>query len=135
MRGALSQTWFSGASYRLYSDTWGVLSHTGEVTLSHAPTDWLNLRLRDRVYTQRGAGFYQAVYDKPMRYRTIDRELGTMYGNLIGVKAAIDLGSPASTSSWQLDLKYDWMWQHFDDFRWLPERTMSMIEAGLQYTF
>ncbi len=135
LRGSLTPQWFAGASYRLYSDSWGLLSHTGELTATYAPTDWLSLRLRDRVYQQRGSSFYQSVYDRPMRYMTIDRELGALYGNLVGLKAAIDLGGLGSTRTWQLDLKYDWMWQKFEDFRWLPERQMSMLEAGLQCAF
>jgi hypothetical protein len=135
VRGSLTPQWFTGASYRLYSDSWGLLSHTGELTATYAPNDWLSLRLRDRVYQQRGADFYHSVYDRPMRYMTIDRELGALYGNLIGLKAAIDLGGLGSTRTWQLDLKYDWMWQKFEDFRWLPERRMSMVEAGLQCAF
>ena len=135
LRGSLSPSWFTGASYRLYTDSWGVLSHTGEVTLAYAPTDWLTLRLRDRAYQQRGASFYSSHYDQPMRYMSIDRELGAMYGNLAGAKLAIDLGSPARTSHWQMDLKYDWMWQHFEDFPWLTDRVMAMVEAGLQFDF
>ena len=135
LRGTLAANWFSGGSYRVYSDSWGVLSHTGEVTLTWSPTDWLSLRLRDRAYTQRGSTFYKSVYTQPMRYMSIDRELGDMHGNLVGAKIAVDLGSPARTSAWQFDIKYDWMWQHFDDFRWLTDRYMAMVEAGLGCSF
>lgn len=135
LRGSLSPSWFTGLSYRLYLDTWGLLAHTGEVTLTYAATDWLSVRIRDRGYLQRGATFYQSVFERPMRYMSIDRELGTMRGNLMGVKLAIDLGRPGRSSTWEFDLKYDWMWQHFDDFPWLANRYMSMVEAGIQYVF
>lgn len=135
LRGSLSSSWFTGASYRLYTDNWGLLSHTGEATLTWAPLDLLSIRVRDRVYWQQGASFYHSVYSERLRYMTIDRELGAMQANLVGVKLAIDLGSTGSTTSWELDLKYDWMWQHFDDFPWLKVRTMSMVEAGLQCAF
>gem|GEM_PF-585801 len=135
LKGALSQTWFTGASYRFYIDSWGLLAHTAEVTLTWAPRDWLSVRLRDRGYTQHGSSFYRSVYDRPMRYMTIDRELGGLRGNLVGAKIAVDLGGPARATAWQLDLKYDWMWQHFDDFPWLTDRYLSMVEAGLHCAF
>ncbi len=135
VRGALAASWFLASTYRIYTDSWGVLSHTGEVAVTWAPLDWLSVRVRDRAYTQRGSTFYKSVYTQPMRYMTIDRELGDMHGNLVGAKIAFDLGSPARTTAWQFDLKYDWMWQHFDDFPWLTDRYMAMVEAGLGCSF
>jgi len=135
LRGSVAKNWFAAANYRLYSDSWGLSSHTGEAHLTWAPTDLLSIRVRDRVYWQQGASFYRSVYQERLRYMTIDRELGAMQGNLVGLKVSLDLGGAASTTAWQLDLKYDWMWQHFDDFPWLKVRMMSMIEAGLQCAF
>lgn len=135
LRGTLAPTWFLAGSYRYYTDSWGVMAHTGEIAISHTPMRRLTLRLRDRGYQQTGARFYQSSYVRPQQYMTIDRELGSMVGNLLGFKASLDLGSHTSTTGLELDVKVDGMWQHFPEFPWMTDRLIGIIEAGMNLTF
>ena len=135
LRGALSNDLFLGASYRLYGDSWGLLAHTGEVQASWLPVRSVVLRLRDRLHVQRGSPYYQSRFDRPMTYMSIDRELGAFWGNLVGAKASWQPGSAFGTQRIEVDLKLDAMWQHFDDFPWLPERSWVVAEVGLTASF
>lgn len=135
LRGALTRTWFTGASYRLYVDSWGLQSHTAAAQLSYMPRRWLTLRLRERFYVQRGVDFYSAYFTQPMRYMSIDRELGDFWGNLVGVKADVFLADFGQTTTLGFDLKLDYMRQVFADFPWLPVRRMWIAEAGVRLTF
>ena len=51
--------------YRYYADTWGVDSHTFEVTWLQPIVDNWQFRPRIRYYSQSAADFYQMFYDAP----------------------------------------------------------------------
>lgn len=135
VRGALAQDLFVGASYRLYGDSWGLLAHSGEAQLSYLPVPSVVLRLRDRLHIQRGSPYYQSRFERPTTFMSIDRELGSFWGNLVGAKVSWQPGQAFATRQLGLDLKVDAMWQHFDDFPWLPERSWIVAELGLTATF
>ncbi|MEY3014815.1 MAG: hypothetical protein RIT45_3550, partial [Pseudomonadota bacterium] len=50
-------------------------------------------------------------------------------------KASWQPGSAFGTQRIEVDLKLDAMWQHFDDFPWLPERSWVVAEVGLTASF
>ena len=135
VKASLSSSWFLGADYRFYFDTWGIDSHTAELALTHEPVRWFSWRLRDRFYLQDGADFYQEVYDTRRRYMTSDRELGPFLSNLVGLKLVFvppDILKRVGTS---IDLKFDFTWQRFSQFSRLSERLMYVAEAGLRVEF
>jgi len=134
VRASLAPEHFLAGDYRAYLDTWGVTSHTAELAYTWQATPWLSWRLRDRVYLQSAADFYAWSYDAPRRYMTADRELGSFWGNLVGLRAAF-APSVGRTQKLTIDLKLDFMFQKFADFPLLPERLMYVTELGLTWGF
>lgn len=79
VRRALSPRWSSGAAYRFYADSWGVLGHTGKLDLRLAAKPNLILGLEGRMHGQTGARFYRPAYGESGTFFTRDRELSTMW--------------------------------------------------------
>jgi hypothetical protein len=82
---------------RGYVDDWGILSVTGGVEYvvgfnlgkgSSTPSSDFELGVFARGYAQNSASFYQAVYDKPRRYMTADRELSALVDAFGGLRLA-----------------------------------------------
>lgn len=87
--------------YRLYGDSWGVLSHTLEAAWYQPVTSWLILRPGLRYYSQSAADFY--VYDPVAgdlnsEHFSSDQRLADFGGITVGVKLIADLGQGFSTS-------------------------------------
>lgn len=135
VRGALTDRAFLAASYRYYRDNWGIDSHSGELGWTWAPRRWVELRLRNRLYTQDSAVFYQQSYRRPLRYMTSDRELSAFTGDLTGARVAFPLGRLGPLAEVEFDLKADLMWQWFSEFDALPTRRFVVTEAGLRVGF
>lgn len=81
------------AAYRLYTDDWGVLSHTPELRVVQAAGDDLELGLGFRYYRQGGASFYKPVYpsSNPAMepYLTDDPKLSKFDGETITAKFGV----------------------------------------------
>lgn len=84
-RRAFGPEWSAGLGYRLYTDDWGLLSHTVEARLSFLPADHTTLALRYRFYTQGKASFYKPYYTSDDTYRTNDRELSSLMSHRVGL--------------------------------------------------
>jgi hypothetical protein len=81
VRRSFSSRWSAGAGYRLYLDSWSLLSHTALADLAFTPTTNLILSLRYRFYTQNAVSFYRALYpnlDAVQRFYTNDKELSPL---------------------------------------------------------
>jgi hypothetical protein len=83
--------------YRFYVDDWGVLGHTPEVRIIQEIIPNLDVHARYRFYWQRGADFYEEVYDtanpEMELFLTSDEKLGPMITHTMGIK--VDLGLSA----------------------------------------
>jgi hypothetical protein len=81
------------AAYRLYTDTWGVLSHTPEVRLVQAAGDDMEIGVGFRYYWQSGASFYQTKYptSNPMidPWLTDDPKLSRFDGETMTAKFGV----------------------------------------------
>jgi hypothetical protein len=120
--------------YRLYTDSWGVLSHTAQVRLFVTIQD-LTLRLRERFYYQRGADFFRSHYttDQPQTYVTADRELSTFLSNLAGLKAEYRL--PWVHRALSVEAKADVFYFDYINFALLSSRVGADLEAGLSVIY
>lgn len=70
-----------GATYRLYLDDWGLVSHTALVSGAWLPFERTTLALGYRFYRQSAATFYRARYADPasqILYITRDKELSAL---------------------------------------------------------
>lgn len=122
------------ADYRLYLDSWSLLSHTLDV---RAVFDLgaLSLRLRYRYYTQNGAFFYQARYAELRTYVSADREVSPFNSHLFGVKLE---WSPRRTdfgAQFRFDVKVEGMYFSYANFPRLPTRWALITQAGVGVDF
>lgn len=110
--------------YRLYSDDWGIRSHTISARLAFEATDWLMAGVEGRAYLQNRADFYRGTYDTSYEYMTFDRELSTFWdaGGTADISASL---GPVTA-----DLKVGAIYYKFDDFPALSNRTALVAGGG-----
>jgi hypothetical protein len=123
-----------GVDYRFYADNWGVISHTVQARWFIAFHD-LTLRLRERFYYQQGASFYKEHYtiSDLSAYMTADRELSTLWSNVVGVKLSWRL--PWVHRALELEAKVDYFHFGYSDFQFLSSRDGANIEGGLNVIY
>ena len=122
--------------YRFYTDTWGVVGHTGELGYVHpldkkfAGGDW-TIEGRLRYYTQSAADFYADIFPRAdfSNFMARDKELATYNAITAGIGATYEFKIerfPWLTKG-QLNLRYDYMTISYDDFR---DATFSLGKFG-----
>jgi hypothetical protein len=116
--------------YRLYFDNWGITSHTIGARYFVHLTKTLELRLRERFYTQDGASFYQSLYMAPTKYITYDRELSPLWSETFGAKLVVGL-----TAHLEGELKADLFYYSYSDFAPLTSRTGANLGVGVSVVY
>jgi hypothetical protein len=112
--------------YRFYTDTWGIIGHTGELGYVH-PLDnpwgggnWI-FEGRVRYYTQEAADFYRDIFPRAdfANFMARDKELATYNAITAGVSATYEfkLARFPWLSKGSLNLRYDYMTVNYDNFR------------------
>lgn len=112
--------------YRYFTDTWGVVGHTGELGYVH-PFDnpwgggnWI-LETRVRYYTQSAADFYHDLFPRRdfANFLARDKELATYSAVTAGIGATYEFKIQRFPwlSRAQINLRYDHMMVSYDDFR------------------
>ena len=78
--------------YRFFTDTWGILSHTGAISYTH-PWGPLTLTGKYRFYTQDQADFYSDLFSRSeaTNFRARDKELSQFVSQTFRVKASYEL--------------------------------------------
>ena len=112
--------------YRFYTDTWGVIGHTGELCYVH-PLDnpwgggnWI-FEGRVRYYRQTAADFYRDIFPRAdfANFMARDKELSTYNAITAGVQATYEF--KIERFPWlakgSLNLRYDYMTVNYDNFR------------------
>ncbi len=119
--------------YRFYTDTWGVLGHTGELGYVHPLNNnkWI-FEARVRYYTQEAADFYQDIFPRAdyANFMARDKELATYQAITAGIGATYEFKIerfPWLTKG-ALNLRYDFMTVAYDDFR---DATYSLGKFGV----
>jgi hypothetical protein len=116
------------ADYRFYFDDWGMTSHTVEARyLVNLPRGF-ELRLRERFYVQSKASFYEESYPQIMRYMTFDKELGALWTELLGARAAWRAGA------FVLEAKVDVFRFRYLDFAPLAARSGANVGVGVSWS-
>jgi hypothetical protein len=114
------------AMYRFYTDTWGIVGHTGELGYVH-PLDnaiwggnW-TFEGRVRYYRQSAADFYQDIFPRAnfANFMARDKELATYNAITAGLGATYEFKIERFPwlSKGQINLRYDYMTVNYDDFR------------------
>ncbi|MDB4957415.1 MAG: hypothetical protein JWO36_4984 [Myxococcales bacterium] len=116
--------------YRFYLDTWGITSHTfGARYFAHLAKR-VELRLRNRLYTQNAASFYQSTYTAAAKYITFDRELSPLWSETIGTKLTYGFSDHVEG-----ELKLDVFYYSYADFTPLLSRTGANVGLGVSLTY
>jgi len=108
-------------SYRLYSDTWGILAHTGRLTYTQPAFRRWTFEGRARYYTQNHADFYSDLfpYQNAFNFLARDRELAAFTSLTLGATATWEF--PVSRVSFlqkgTLNLSWDRLRISYDDYR------------------
>lgn len=116
--------------YRIYHDTWGITSHTFGARFITSLSKKLELRLRERFYTQDAASFYQEFYAAPQKYLTYDRELSSLWSETIGAKLSYMLGAKLEG-----ELKVDAFYYNYAQFAPLASRVGANVGIGVALTY
>jgi hypothetical protein len=123
--------------YRFYTDTWGIIGHTGELGYVHpldrkfVGGDW-TFEGRVRYYRQTAADFYADIFPRAdfSNFMARDKELATYDAITAGVGATYEFKLerfPWLTKG-QINLRYDHMMVNYDDFR---DATFSIGKFGV----
>ena len=116
--------------YRIYHDTWGITSHTIGARFITSFSKRLELRLRERFYTQGAASFYQNNYTTPQEYMAFDRELSPLWSETFGGKLAYKF-----TDRIEGELKLDLFYFSYSDFAPLASRYGTNVGLGVALTY
>ncbi|HEY6125920.1 MAG TPA: DUF3570 domain-containing protein [Steroidobacteraceae bacterium] len=107
--------------YRFYTDTWGVVGHTGELGYVHPVGSHWIFEARGRYYTQTKADFYEDIfpYADYSNFMARDKELATYNAFTAGLTATYEFKIERFPwlSKGALSLRYDYMTVNYDDFR------------------
>lgn len=108
-------------SYRLYSDTWGILAHTGKLSYTQpAFGNWI-FEGRVRYYTQTKADFYSDLFDFRDQYNFLarDRELAAFRSLTLGavVSREFRISRPAFLQKGTINFSWDRLHFAYDNFR------------------
>lgn len=121
--------------YRIYRDSWAVLSHTVDTRLILDLSPF-TVRFRYRFYTQSRASFYQPFYDEPYLYVSSDRELSAFTSHLFGIKAEWQpLRTEKSGAALRFDVKAEGMYFNYPEFIRLHERWALITQVGAAVDF
>jgi len=118
--------------YRFYTDTWGILGHTGELGYVHPWKDKWIFEARVRYYTQDAADFYQDLFPRAnyANFMARDKELATYNAVTAGIGATYEF--KIQRFPWlnkgAINLRYDFMSVAYDDFR---DATFSIGSFGV----
>jgi hypothetical protein len=151
--GAAARYWLAplsaalGLDGRLYRDTWGITSLSGELSYDQRLFGEVRLRLRGRYYTQTDATFYSDDYvlEPHGRYFTGDRELSSMHSVLFGLGVHWNVPSDAAghvlgvLDSFALVLRGDLLKTFFDNFHYdraeVPNTLAQVLTLELRAGF
>jgi hypothetical protein len=107
--------------YRFYSDTWGIIAHTGEVGYTHPAWNKWIFDGKFRYYRQSAADFYRDLFPRRdfANFIARDKELSTYQAFTVGVGAEYQFAVPRAPwiQKSTANIRVDHMIVDYDDFR------------------
>lgn len=135
VRRGFDDKWFAIASYRLYTDDWGIVSHTADAEVQRAfGWDKALVGFGARAYRQGAADFYARRYDAAPGdlpgYRTADKMLAESWSVLGSVRAEMSFEPSTVVGAVRGVLKIEAYHQRFVDFEPLQTRRAVVVSVG-----
>ncbi len=129
--------------YRFYTDTWGILSHTGAISYTH-PWGPFTFTGKYRFYTQDPADFYQDLFSRSeaTNFRARDKELSQFVSQNFRLQASYEVFTDWSFfKKGTVNFVYDELLIDYDNFRDLTtgalvgQEPLYTLEAGVYQLF
>jgi hypothetical protein len=129
--------------YRFYTDTWGILSHTGAISYTH-PWGPFTFTGKYRFYTQDPADFYQDLFSRSeaTNFRGRDKELSQYVSQNFHLQASYEVFTDWSFfKKGTVNFVYDELLIDYDNFRDLRtgalvgQEPLYTLEAGVYQLF
>ncbi|MEO0579496.1 MAG: DUF3570 domain-containing protein, partial [Pseudomonadota bacterium] len=122
--------------YRYYTDTFGIVAHTGEIGYTHPwGNDWI-FSLALRHYTQTQADFYADLFpfQDSQNFLARDKEMSTFQNNTVtlGVVREFDNINFAGLEKGTVNLFWDFTRYTYDNFR---DATVQGVVPGTEPLF
>ncbi|MCP5190754.1 MAG: DUF3570 domain-containing protein [Pseudomonadales bacterium] len=128
-----------GASYRYYTDDWGIDGNTFALTYTHTLYDNWIFDIEYRYYEQSAANFYSDLFQTPSQdskdYRGRDKELSNFNDQTLSLQ--LSYSRPVSyrfADRAALSMRWDRIWFDYEDFRNLEDTAAIPGEEPL-YNF
>jgi len=106
--------------YRFFTDTWGIMSHTGAISYTH-PIGPFTFTGKYRFYTQEKADFYSDLFSRSeaTNFRARDKELSTFVSQTFQAKASYELFGDGwgFLNKGSVNLIFDHLIIDYDNFR------------------
>ncbi len=108
-------------SYRFFTDTWGIRANTAEIGYTQPLAQKWTLEARYRYYNQTHADFYSDLFPRAnaQNFLARDKELSTFSSQTggLGITYEFPGGRPRFVHKGTLNLRYDYIWFNYEDFR------------------
>ncbi len=122
--------------YRYYTDTFGIVAHTGEIGYTHpVGQDWI-VSLNLRHYTQTQADFYADLFpfQDSQNFLARDKEMSTFQNNTVslGVVREFDNVGFAGIEKSTVNLIWDFTRYEYENFR---DATVTGVPVGTEPQF
>jgi hypothetical protein len=129
--------------YRFFTDTWGIVSHTGAISYTH-PWGPFTFTGKFRFYTQEHADFYSDLFPRSeaTNFRGRDKELSTFVSNTLRLQASYELFNEWNFfEKGTVNFIYDQLLIDYDDFSDISagalvgQEPLYSLEAGVYQLF
>lgn len=129
--------------YRFYTDTWGILSHTGAISYTH-PWGPFTFTGKYRFYTQDPADFYRDLFSRSeaTNFRGRDKELSQYASQNFRLQGSYELFSDWNFfKKGTVNVVYDQIYIDYDNFRDLTtgalvgQEPLYTLESGVYQLF
>lgn len=129
--------------YRFFTDTWGIVSHTGAISYTH-PWGPFTFTGKFRFYTQDQADFYNDLFPRSeaTNFRGRDKELSQFISQNFRLQASYELFNNWSfIEKGSVNFVYDQLYIDYDNFRDLTTRApagqepLYSLEASVYQLF
>jgi hypothetical protein len=121
--------------YKIYSDDWGIRSHTVGAKLNQYVGEAVVVRYRYRWYTQGAADFWRDEYLAPGGvggYRTADYRMGDFEAHLFGTKVGWKLGRAPFSWEWLGDVGIEVEYERYFNSN---NFSANIFETGLALSY
>lgn len=123
------------AEYRYFSDSWGIIAHTYDVTYVHPLSPRWTVEGHYRFYSQTQADFYKDLFpfENAEKYMGRDKELSTFTDYTIGIGASYEFGQGVipHIDRMKFTALFDYMKFDYDNFRDVTKPALTPGEEPL----